>query len=152
MNSDHPPFSDPDFNPYAPPKAPIGEVVTPGKPSDLAQAEPMSRARCITSWLLGSASIILSLCELGLFANAILRNPQLPSGIIPPSLLAVVVGWLGLAAFSGCLGFWFVRAELRTSRPLSSGTAAIRICLGGLVCNVCDAMFLSIFTIYTWLR
>jgi hypothetical protein len=141
MNSDHQPFNDPDFNPYAPPKAPIGEVMTPG--------ERMSRARCITSLLLGGASIVLSLCELGLFAIAILRNPRLPSGIMPPSLLAVVFGWLGLAAFSGCLGFWLVRAELRTSRL---GTSAIRICLGGLVCTVCDAIFLSIFTMYTWLR
>ena len=37
-----------DDNPYAPPKALIGELATPSNPSDMAQAEPMSGACCIS--------------------------------------------------------------------------------------------------------
>jgi len=42
-----PDVQQPRDQPLRPPKAPIGEAVTPSKPSDLADVEPMSRARCI---------------------------------------------------------------------------------------------------------
>jgi len=143
--TNHPTFSDSEFNPYAPPKAPIGE------PIRRTPMNAMSRPRCTTSLFLGSVSIILSLFELGLFALLSLMEPRRSSGSMPPGLFAVLFGWLGFAAVLGSLGLWLVRAELRASRSISLAASAVRFCLGGIVCTILDAIFVSIFTIYTWL-
>jgi hypothetical protein len=146
-------FSGPEFNPYAPPKASIGGSVTPVNPNDVAQCEPMSSARCIASLLLGSASIILSLLELGLFAGGIMMGAKIPrssDAMINPSVYARVFGQAGLAGVAGCLGLWLVRTELGVTRSIPLGASALRFCWAGLVATVCDVIFLCMWTIYTW--
>jgi hypothetical protein len=65
---------------------------------------------------------------------------------------AVLFGWFGLAAVLGCLGLWLVRAQLRAGRSISLGAWALYFCVAALVAAVCDAVFISILTIYTWLH
>jgi uncharacterized membrane protein len=148
MNANLPTFGGPDSNPYAPPKAVIAEAATP---STLAQAEPMSRARCITSLLLGIASIILSLLMLGAYAIISLMISWRFLVTARPDRLVVFFVLLGLAAIFGSLGLWLARAELRAFRSISLGAAAVRFCVGGLVGTVVGAIVLSIFMVYRWL-
>ncbi len=144
MNLNQPRFSDPEFNLYAPPKAASSEGIF------ATQVSAPSRARCITSWLLGSGSIILSLLELGFFTFLFILYGPPRGGRMRLEQLAVLFGWFGLATVLGCLGLWLVRAQLRAGRSTSLGGSAARFCVAALVAAVCDAIFVSLLTIYTW--
>lgn len=146
MNSDHPPFSDPEFNPYAPPVATSSDAIL------ATQVNATSPARCVTSWLLGSASIVLSLFELGLFGFVFILSGPPGGGVMSLGHFAVLFVWAGLAAVPGCVGLWLVRAQLQAGRSISLGASAVKFCVAALVATACDAIFLFTVMIYSWLR
>jgi hypothetical protein len=146
MKSKHATSSSEEFNPYAPPSTLINEPVIPNV---LPRAEPLSRSACATSMLLGCTSIILNLFEVGLFAFVpLVLPPRTSSGIMPPGLLAVVFGCLGLATVVGCLGLWLVRAQLKVCRSTQAEAMAVRFCRGGLVATGCNVLVINIFILY----
>jgi hypothetical protein len=129
-----------------------------------APIKAMPRTRCISSLLLGIASVILGFWMLGFFALAstISRFPQFTryTGqswrgfafvITGPGQIEYVLGCLGLAATLGGLGLWLVRAEPKDGRSTSLRASAGRFCLGGVVGSALDAIVLALLFADRWL-
>jgi hypothetical protein len=113
-----------------------------------------NHAAVLASLLLGLTSVLMSFWMLGyfgiVFTHFLTADVDTPGGrswrdfvfeVTRSGPLAVMVGWLGLAAASGGFGYWLVR-RTRLDDRASLSASAIRLSMCGLLGVVLGSMLL----------